>query len=695
MLPSLRDRFLSLSNFEQAWDAVASNRGCAGVDGETIADFGDCKADALSALREAVAEDRYRPMPLRQIWIPKRSGGWRELGVPTVRDRLVQQALLQVLYPLMEPQFESSSFAYRPGRSHRQAVAQVKLWRDRGYTWVLEADIVQYFDRIQHSRLLAELKERVDLPWVLDLVQAWITAGKLTPEGIVLPTAGIPQGSPISPMLANVYLDDLDEAMAQPGWKLVRYADDFVVLARSRSRLQQAWETLNSLLTGMGLELHPDKTGITTFEQGFRFLGHTFAGQVVVPPSPQRRRVRQESRQGLTVRLVPIDRNPVGETVMQQALVEALKAARQPIPPPLFVVLGYGVRSDASVKIESPEREWSNGMSSLYVVEQGTCVTKEEGRLRLSPPRGEPLEVPIREVERILIFGQVQISTAVIGLCLSQQIPVIFLSQTGDYKGHLWSAEFEDLAAERSQFLRQGEDPFQLCTARALVYGKLMNSKQLLLRLNRKRKLEAVEQAIQGIQRDIESLSTVTSLNQLRGYEGITAARYFPALGQLLVNPGFSFRERNRRPPKDPVNSLLSFGYMLLFNNMMSLVLAEGLNPYVGNLHGTERQMPALVLDLIDEFRSPIVDSLVVKLINSKTLQPTDFKWPTPEGGVYLTEPARRLFIQKFEQAIAQSVKHPDLQESVSYRRAMHLQVKRYKAALLKDTPYEAFLRSV
>lgn len=105
--------------------------------------------------------------------------------------------------------------------------------------------------------------------------------------------------------------------------------------------------------------------------------------------------------------------------------------------------------------------------------------------------------------------------------------------------------------------------------------------------------------------------------------------------------------------------------------------------------------MPALVLDLMEEFRSPIVDSLVVKLINSKTLQPTDFTWPTAEGGVYLAASARRLFIQKFEQAITQSVKHPDLQEAVSYRRAMHLQVQRYKAALLKDIPYEAFLRSV
>lgn len=133
---SLRQRFLAPENFELAWDKVASNRGCAGVDRETISDFGHRKHHALPHLRRLVANGTYRPLPMRQLFIPKPKGGWRELNIPSVRDRIVQQALLQVLHPVMEPQFEPASFAYRPGRSHLMAVRQVAQWRDRGYDWV-------------------------------------------------------------------------------------------------------------------------------------------------------------------------------------------------------------------------------------------------------------------------------------------------------------------------------------------------------------------------------------------------------------------------------------------------------------------------------------------------------------------------------------------------------------------------------
>ena len=199
---------------------------------------------------------------------------------------------------------------------------------------------------------------------------------------------------------------------------------------------------------------------------------------------------------------------------------------------------------------------------------------------------------------------------------------------------------------------------------------------------------------IAGITADIEAVETVDNLDSLRGYEGIGAVRYFSSLGELIVNPGFTFTERNRRPPKDPVNSLLSFGYTLLHNNVLSIILAEGLNPYLGNLHGSDRKELFLAFDMVEEFRSPVVDSLVLTLVNKKMIRPTDFTWPTQEGGVYLSEPARRLFIKKFEERIDSLVAHPDLQDKVSLRRAIQLQVRRYKRSLLESVPYEAFVRA-
>jgi CRISPR-associated protein Cas1 len=271
---------------------------------------------------------------------------------------------------------------------------------------------------------------------------------------------------------------------------------------------------------------------------------------------------------------------------------------------------------------------------------------------------------------------------------------VVFMSQMGDYKGHLWSAEYDDIHTERVQYQRQGEEDFKLATARAIVAGKLANSRQLLLRLNRKRQLPEVEVEVAALAALLESSAQAESLNALRGYEGAAAAKYFCALGQLIVNPAFTFTERNRRPPKDPINSLLSFGYTLLFNTVLSLLLAEGLNPYLGNLHGSEKKQTFLAFDLVEEFRSPVVDSLVIQLVNGRIFSPTDFTWPNEAGGIYLADTARRVFIQKVEARLSEEVSHPDVQMPISYRRVMQLQIQRYKRSLLEGVPYEPFLRA-
>ena len=483
MIPNLVSLFLDRQNFQTAWEKVAENNGCAGVDGESSAHFA-LHADAyLDQLREAVASGEYLPLPLLQFFIPKQNGGWRQLAVPTVRDRIVQQALLQVLHPLLEKHFEPSSFAYRPGRSHLMAVRQVAYWRDRDYDWVLDADIFKYFDRIQHHRLIAEIAERVNHPLVLSLVQAWLSAGILTQEGLILPTQGLPQGAVISPILANVYLDDFDEIISKTELKLVRYADDFVLMSRTKNRIIQAREDVAMLLENMGLQLHPEKTQITNFERGFRFLGQAFAGDLIVPIKKPEIPQIAPPVESSSLRLIHAEQT-MQPTAMELALIEALKDKQQPIPPPLFVVLGYQVRQDQKVVIESDEIVWKEGMSTLYLVHQGTMLRKEQGRFLVQPPKEPEIEIPIREVERILVFGNVQLSTSAIAECLDAQIPVVFLSQTGQYKGHLWPAEFCDLNAEKAQFKLQDDEEFRLETARAIIWGKLLNSKLFLLKQN-------------------------------------------------------------------------------------------------------------------------------------------------------------------------------------------------------------------
>ncbi|MDF5710441.1 MAG: CRISPR-associated endonuclease Cas1 [Nostoc sp. S4] len=337
---------------------------------------------------------------------------------------------------------------------------------------------------------------------------------------------------------------------------------------------------------------------------------------------------------------------------------------------------------------------WNREMAAIYLIEQGTSIYKDYQRFIIHVSEKPKLEVPIREVQQILVFGNIQLSTPVLQACLQSQIPVLFLSQSGQYHGHLWSEELTNLEQQLIQVERRNDDDFQLSVSKAIVLGKLMNSKQLLMRFNRKRKLENVEKAIYGINQDIDSLEYVDNLDSLRGYEGIAVARYFPALGKLITNSAFSFSQRFRQPPIDEVNSLLSFGYTLLFNNLLSFIIAEGISPYIGNFHYGEKQKPYLAFDLMEEFRSPVVDSLILKVINNGEFKPKDFDVLASTGGVYLNQSARKVFLKQFETRMNEEVSHPDLISSVTYRHAIQLQVRRYKRCLLSGVPYESFLRA-
>lgn len=290
--------FLASSNFQQAWLKVKENKGCAGADDETIEDFAGNLEFNLTNLRESVASSTYQPHPLKQVLIPKNNGKMRELRIPTVRDRIVQQALLNVLGPLVEQTFSPCSFAYRPNRSIVKAVKKIAHWRDRGYHWILDADIVKYFDSIDHQILLIELRQHVNHPGILCLIKAWISSDILTKNGLEIPSKGIPQGAVVSPLLANIYLDKFDRAIASSDLQLVRYADDFLLLGKSQNRILQAYSEVIKLLHTLNLTIHTDKTRITNFERGFRFLGHGFIGNGIVPlDSPkQKANKKQQTR---------------------------------------------------------------------------------------------------------------------------------------------------------------------------------------------------------------------------------------------------------------------------------------------------------------------------------------------------------------------------------------------------------------
>lgn len=275
---SLMDKVYAPRALTAAWERVRSNRGSGGVDGVTVQRFARHAEAKLCRLRERLEKGSYEPMAVRRTWIPKADGQQRPLGIPAIVDRVVQTALRNVLEPIFEKTFCEQSYGFRPGRGAKDALRRVDGLLKDGYRYVVDADLKSYFDTIPHDRLMALLEERVADGRVLSLVRAFLTQGVL--EGMCewTPTRGTPQGGAISPLLANVYLHPLDVLMRDAGDEMVRYADDFVGVCRTREQAERVLGRIGQWVEQAGLTLHPEKTRIVDVEDrgGFDFLGYHF-----------------------------------------------------------------------------------------------------------------------------------------------------------------------------------------------------------------------------------------------------------------------------------------------------------------------------------------------------------------------------------------------------------------------------------
>jgi RNA-directed DNA polymerase len=276
---SLMDKVYNAANLRQAFQAVHANGGSAGVDHETVAMFARQQEANLEKIARALRRNEYKPSAVKRVWIPKPgSKESRPLGIPTVRDRVVQAALRHVLEPIFERDFAEHSYGFRPNRGCKDALRRVDDLLHQGYSWVVDADLKSYFDTIPQGRLLAQVASKVSDGRVLDLVQAFLKQGILEQAKYWMPEKGTPQGGVISPLLSNIYLDPLDHLMAAKGIEMVRYADDFVLLCRSESQAQTALAEVQQWTERVELALHPDKTRIVDATQrgGFEFLGYHF-----------------------------------------------------------------------------------------------------------------------------------------------------------------------------------------------------------------------------------------------------------------------------------------------------------------------------------------------------------------------------------------------------------------------------------
>lgn len=581
MVPGRPDRLLlaasSPDRLVEAWQRVQANHGAAGGDGVSVDRFARFADTAIPRLSAMLRDGSYRPAPARRVSIAKRDGGTRLLTIPAVVDRIAQGAVALTLGPILEAQMEDSSFAYRRGRGVADAVRRVAALRREGFRWVVDADIRHYFDAIPHAPLLDQVERYSGDDALLDLIAQWLEW--YAPGG-----RGLPQGSPLSPLLANIYLDDLDEAMEGHHLRIVRYADDFVVLARDAKRAQEALAQASALLAARGLELHPEKSRVLGFDQGLRFLGHLFVRSMVLRET---------------------DWELPSETDIVPAVVGDGDAPAPPLGP-----------EPPSAAVGAP------GWRVLYLMEPGRLLEAEGESFAVRADAVSIFKVHAGRVGRIELGEQTQASGAALDLAAAHDILVARVDGHGRTIAE-WVPP-GGIGLHGRRHLAQANvilDPERrLALARTLVLGRIRGQRAVLARANRERRDDLITTAIARLKPVIRSAAAARDVAAAMGWEGFAAQLYWPALARALKGDvGFSGRRR-RREGSEAFDVLLNALCSLLARDIRVALHRRGLHPGLSVLHETRDGEEALSFDLMEEFRAPLVEATAVALVNRRAI---------------------------------------------------------------------------
>ena len=621
MKQNIWNRICNPRDLKRAWHKVANNGGAAGPDGVTIGDFRRRAGPSLERIALELKAGTYIPGHCHAVHVPNPSGETRRMIIPTVRDRIVHTAIADALDPVLEPLFESTSFAHRPGKSVTQAVERIEALLRKGFTHVVEADIVNYFDNVDQTILTGKLKKALaSTPGADPLIDTIEVI--LHYHGIALGTAdvGLVQDSPLSALLANLYLDALDEAFNKQNVRIIRFADDFVLLCKSGHSADQALEEVRSLLDKHGLRLHDGKTGITSFDDGFEFLGHLFV-------------------------------KGMGH-----------KARKKTSP------------STPSSKPESPPpstNRYDPGQRVLYTLSSDRRLSVSGQSLAISNRDGlEIARIHPRHLTRMEIGPDVGFDDQLLRHAMSCHIDTTLVDRAGRTLGRLVPRKTPRARRQLSQADFCLDSELANSLARALVRARVENARTQLSRLNRRRKLRAPIEASLSMRRTLRKLDQAGTVDEIRGIEGASAAVYWPALASLI--PGSQSDYTRSRPARSPADACFNFMAYLLERDIRAAIDVAGLHPGFGCLHAAGDDREALVYDLMEPFRAPLAEGPVVFLFTSRRVDASMFY--QGDDMFRMTGPAVRMVVSTYEAALARQVQATGHTKKMSWRNVMKRQ---------------------
>jgi len=702
------ERIVTPSNLLDAANTLRSK--AAGLDGKTLKDFRN-NPKRLETLSQEILTGRYTPEPLRRIHLEKADGQTRPIAVGAAKDRIVQKCLAMALTPYFDPTFSPYSFGYRPDIGVLQAIRHVKTHLQEGYRLVFKSDIENFFETIPHDRLLARLEREIADNRLVGLIALFLQNGTFDGFDYTHHPEGVHQGDPLSPLLANIYLDGMDRWLEKEGIVFARFADDFVLLFKTQKARKKGIEALKAFLSTLGLGLNSTKSYTAdTDEEGFDFLGYRFYQNLILIENE--RLQKQVSRlYKLAKKAWPIARY-VDETAvlieglehyylqiidpqspqfshLQRALHDSatrrfakafaqkeLRTKKEALPLALRLPsLGISVSSaerrafakaivDAAKTMATDTAKTAKSalgrkkqhyarqmaLSTTLIVEKyGAVLGIAKKRIVLKEKRKIVHSLPVKRCERILIQTPgASLSSALVRRCVDEGIAIDFIDK--DATPYAALVSYKQSVAPRTlrQLALYDRLAYRQKQAAAFVRAKLKNQRNYLKYLNKHhRQLQSQIDAIAAITARIPKAN---SIETLFGLEGSASALYWEALA-LVLEDKISFPGRITQGATDPFNSALNYGYAILYGEIRRALLQAGLALHISFLHAVEESRPSLVFDFIEPFRAFAVDRTVVTMFNRQEPVHTD------KTGL-LTQSSRKLVAQNVLERLGSYTKH-------------------------------------
>jgi len=605
-------------------------------------------------------------VPLLQGEVLQKEGkAPRPLAKPPLHDKIVQRVFQQALKDSLDALMYKRSYGYRSGRSRLNAATDIQQAAKEGYRWVFESDIASYFDTVSRDRIEQRLMGLFNDEALVASLIMWMQAPVVFQDKIIERPKGIPQGSPLSPLLANLLLDDFDNDMQAHGFRLVRFADDFIVMCKSQKQAEQAKLIAEQSLNEHELKLNLNKTTITTLEKGFHFLGYLFVGDLLfqsphrsdgkVKPPPPHSWLAEYQRQYDPVKVTeevsntPLSLAPpsIDTVALEQNLLPAADSlpenAELPIP------------LDEQHTDTWGKRQWQGTM--LCITGSPSIVHCYQQRLMVTRGKDTLVNQAFDAIAGVILFGHHQITSYALQKLLTLGIAVHHATAMGRYlgvsRGPLPDSGKQALWQKQMQL----DEDTCLTIAITLVKARVLHCKMILRKRNHSAHIKLGEIAKQ--------ITHANNMMQLRGYEGIASQWYFAAYRDMLPD-WMGFDQRQRRPPPDPANALLSLGYTLLYGYSDSMLRSTGLLPWQGVYHQAKGRHAALASDLMEPFRH-LVERTVLSMVHRKQLSPEDFSQQS-DNKCEISANARKRYLQ----SLISTLETPVLAKGAEQAEAIH-----------------------